>query len=52
VISAEAGVNGSTTTASCLLERAKQAALKTKWQSDPDAMETQIGTIVYRFEKN
>lgn len=52
VISAEAGVNGSTTTASCLLERAKQAALKTKWQSDPDALETQIGTIVYRFEKN
>jgi outer membrane biosynthesis protein TonB len=52
VISAEPGVGGSTTSSTCLLERAKQAALKTKWQADPDALETQIGTIVYRFEKN
>ena len=52
VISAEPGVGGSTTSSSCLLDRAKQAALKTKWQADPDALETQIGTIVYRFEKN
>lgn len=52
VVSAEPGVGGSTTSSSCLLERAKQAALKTKWQADPDALETQIGTIVYRFEKN
>lgn len=52
VISAEPGANGSTTTASCLFERAKYAALRTKWAPDPDALETQVGTIVYRFEKN
>ena len=44
--------SGSTTASTCLFERAKQAALRTKWAPDPDALETQIGTIIYRFEKN
>lgn len=49
VINAEAGVKGSTNTASCLLSQAKEAALKTKWQPDSNAPSKQIGTIKYRF---
>ncbi len=52
VVSAEPGAPNSTTASTCLFERAKQAALRTKWAPDPDAMETQVGTIIYRFEKN
>jgi outer membrane biosynthesis protein TonB len=49
VIRATAGVKGSTNTAKCLLDPAKAAALKTKWNSDPNAPNKQRGTIVYRF---
>jgi outer membrane biosynthesis protein TonB len=49
VVNAEAGVKGSTNTASCLLSQAKEAALKTKWQPDTNAPSKQIGTIKYRF---
>jgi outer membrane biosynthesis protein TonB len=49
VIKATAGVKGSTNTAECLLRRAREAALKTKWQSDSNAPSKQIGTIKYRF---
>jgi len=49
VISANAGVKGSTTAAPCLLERAKEAALKTTWQADTTAPNKQIGRIIYNF---
>jgi len=49
VIQATAGAKGSTTTASCLLERAKIAAMKTKWQAAANAPEKQIGKIIYNF---
>jgi len=49
VISAEPGVKGSTSTASCLLKRAKEAALKTKFNADSKAPAKQIGTIIYNF---
>ncbi len=49
VIKATPGVKGSTNTADCLLSRAKEAALKTKWQSDDKAPSKQVGTIKYRF---
>lgn len=49
VIKATPGVKGSTNTAACLLSQAKEAALKTKWQADPNAPSKQFGTIKYRF---
>lgn len=49
VISAQPGVKGTTNSATCLLERAKEAALKTKFNSDPKAPSKQIGTIIYNF---
>lgn len=56
VISAEPGVNlpdvRTTTTSSCLLNRARQAALETNWQSDKKAPDLQLGYIIYNFRKN
>jgi outer membrane biosynthesis protein TonB len=52
VVSAEPGAGGSTTGSTCLFDRARQAALLTKWAADPNALETQVGTIIYRFYKN
>jgi len=49
VISANAGVKGSTTSAPCLLQRAKEAALKTTWQAEATAPNKQIGSIIYNF---
>jgi len=49
VISATPGVKGSTTTDTCLLNRAKEAALKTKWQAAANAPEKQIGKIRYNY---
>ena len=49
VIDAEAGVKGSNTTDLQLLKRAKEAALKTVWQSDDSAPEKQEGRIIYNF---
>lgn len=49
VISAEAGVKGSTNTAACLLKPAKEAALKTTWNADEKAPANQVGTIIYKF---
>lgn len=49
VIKAIAGTKGSTNTADCLLSKAKEAALKTKWQADSNAGVKQIGIIKYRF---
>ena len=49
VLSAIPGVKGSTNTALCLLKPAKEAALKTKWNSDSKAPSLQTGTIIYKF---
>lgn len=49
VISAIAGVKGSTNTASCLLKPAKEAALRTTWNADEKAPTNQTGTIIYKF---
>ena len=51
-ISAEAGIKGTTITAKCLKDQAKNAALKTKWQPSPDARATQVGQIIYNFGLN
>ncbi|MCX8149496.1 cell envelope integrity protein TolA [Thermaurantimonas aggregans] len=36
----------------CLNQRARDAALRTKWSADQDAPEEQIGYIIYEFRKN
>ena len=51
VVKATPGTKGSTTTDPCLLNRAKEAALKTKWQSAANAPEKQVGKIIYNFSK-
>lgn len=40
------------TFSSCLFNEARDTALRTKWQGDPNAPEEQVGYIVYRFKKN
>ncbi len=47
----EGGIKGSTTSQSCLISRAEEAARKTPWEGDPAATEVQIGTITYRFSR-
>jgi len=47
----EGGIKGSTTSQSCLISRAEEAARKTKWEGDPSATDLQIGTITYRFSR-
>jgi outer membrane biosynthesis protein TonB len=49
VISAIPGVQGSTNTAPCLLEPAKEAALRTTWNADSNAPVNQTGSIIYKF---
>jgi outer membrane biosynthesis protein TonB len=49
VIKATPGAKGSTVTAPCLMGPAKMAALRTKWNADPNAPSKQIGFITYRF---
>jgi hypothetical protein len=51
-IKAEAGVRGTTESASCLLEEARSAALKTTWTPYFNAPEVQIGQITYNFYQN
>lgn len=51
-ISATPGVKGTTNTASCLLQQAKQAAMNTRWQARSDAPEKQVGKIIYSFSLN
>jgi len=50
VTKAEPGVKGSTNATPCLLNRAKEAALKTLWQKDAKAPDRQVGTIIYNFK--
>lgn len=49
VISARAGVRGTTNNSPCLLQPAKKAALATKFNKDDKAPHKQIGKIIYRF---
>ncbi len=49
VIAAEPGIKGTTNSAPCLLNRAKEAALKTKFNADSKAPLKQMGTIIYNF---
>ncbi len=50
VVKAIPGAKGTTGSAPCLLQAAKQAALKTKWQADAKAPSQQIGKIIYNFK--
>lgn len=49
VISAQPGIKGTTNSAPCLLTRAKEAALKTRFNSDSNAPVKQVGSIIYNF---
>jgi TonB family protein len=49
VTNAKAGVKGSNTANAYLLDKAKRAALRTKFNADPTAREEQKGTIIYHF---
>ena len=49
VISAQPGIKGTTNSAPCLLTRAKEAALKTRFNSDSKAPTKQVGSIIYNF---
>jgi len=48
---ADGGQKGSTTNDECLIRRAEEAALMTRWQSDPSELELQVGTIRYSFQR-
>jgi TonB family protein len=50
VIMVRAGVPKTTVSDVRLIEEARQAALKTKFDSNPNAPETQVGTITYIFK--
>jgi len=49
VISAQPGAKGTTNSASCLLSRAKEAAMRTKFNADSNAPAKQVGLIIYNF---
>ena len=49
VIRANSGIKGSTNTNPCLLKPAREAALRTSWNADPNAQKIQKGTIIYIF---
>jgi len=51
-LNAKLQLKGSTNTAPCLVNKAKDAAMKTKWQPDTKAPEMQIGSIAYHFDLN
>lgn len=49
VLEAKLG-KGSTTKSPCLVDASKEAALKTKWSKNPNALEKQNGKITYLFK--
>jgi outer membrane biosynthesis protein TonB len=51
-VGAQAGKRGTTNMASCLITKAEEAAMKTKWEPDPSAPELQVGFITYNFTLN
>ena len=48
-VDAKVRPKGSTNLADCLVRKAKEAALQTRWQADEGAPEYQIGTVTYNF---
>ena len=50
VVSAEAGVKGTTNSHPCLLEPAKKTAFMHKWFSDSNAPSKQVGFVVVNFK--
>lgn len=50
VVKAEPGVQGTTNTASCLLDPAKKIALSFKWPADSNAPTRQIGFVSINFD--
>lgn len=52
VVAAKPGVRGTTNAAKCLLDEAKNAAMRTRWEPDSNAKETQVGLIIYNFSLN
>lgn len=52
VISARAGVKGTTINDTNLWEVARKAAMKAKFEVDPNAPEKQRGTITYKFRRS
>src|SRR5690554_758625 len=50
VIEAKPGARGTTNTAKCLVDIAKQAAMQAKFDPSTTAPERQIGTITYNFK--
>ena len=52
VIRAKAGARGSTTTSSTLYKKAKEAAMKTKFDANPNVAEEQKGTMTFIFILN
>jgi outer membrane biosynthesis protein TonB len=49
VLKAVSGVKGTTNSANCLLKPAREAALRTTWNADPNAPTKQKGMIIYKF---
>lgn len=49
VVRAVPGAKGTTNTAKCLLDPAREAALKTTWNAAADAPKEQKGKIIYKF---
>lgn len=49
VISAQPGAKGTTNSASCLWDRAREAALQTRFNDDANAPSKQVGLIIYNF---
>lgn len=49
VVYAEPGARGSTTTSSTLYRKAKEAAMRAKFNASPDGIEEQKGTITFVF---
>lgn len=50
VVAAQPGARGTTNSAKCLLDQAKQAAMNTKFDSSDSAPDKQVGKIVYNFK--
>jgi hypothetical protein len=51
-VSAVPGVQGTNNPNSCLAAQAKEAAMNTKWEADPNAPDKQVGKIIYVFSLN
>lgn len=52
VVKAEAPQKGTTISDNAMHRQAEMAAMKAKFNADPDAMEQQVGTITYVYRRN